>query len=65
MQDEMRRRQTGFTWMRSVRPPAASPPMAAVPRTNARRRRRWVEEKEARWWSPRPRLTEDRAVAAP
>ena len=51
--------------MSSVRPPAARPPTAAVPRTNARRRRRWVEEKDSRLWRPRPKLTEDRAVAVP
>ena len=44
----------------------ASPPMTAVPMAIVRRMSRLeVEEKEARWYRPKPRVTDDRALAEP
>ena len=52
--------------MRRLRPPVASPPMTAVPMAIVRRMSRLeVEEKEARWYRPKPRVTDDRALAEP
>ena len=44
----------------------ASPPMTAVPMAIVRRMSRLeVEEKEARWYRPKPRVTDDRELAEP
>ena len=44
----------------------ASPPMTAVPMAIVRRISRLeVEVKEARWYKPKPRVTDDRALAEP
>ena len=54
------------TWMRRLRPSVASPPMTAVPMATVRRMSRLeVEEKKARWYKPKPRVTDDRALAEP
>ena len=52
--------------MRRLRPSVASPPMTAVPMATVRRMSRLeVEEKKARWYKPKPRVTDDRALAEP
>ena len=52
--------------MRRLRPSVTSPPMTAVPMATVRRMSRLeVEEKKARWYKPKPRVTDDRALAEP